>query len=211
MILAVSAEGSVTSREAIRPSRGSHNGRPFASPWGRSPTVSVVVLRRVGLVVAALGLVAACSGSDGAPVTTNPEVGSPSRSTAPPPRSGEPLRDGTSPAYIHFVDVPGRTITVDVIQVLTGDEADRAYEARTGDAGRVPNDYFIVNQSPRLRTLPVADDVVVSLVRLSEDQSPDSDPGTFAELPRWVGRGANHFRITVEDGTVTAIDEQYTP
>ena len=49
-----------------------------------------------------------------------------------------------------------------------------------------PNDYWILNVNPRLRTLPVSDDVTVNLVRLAEDGDADLDPGTWEELPDYL-------------------------
>ena len=86
----------------------------------------------------------------------------------------EPVREGRNDVQILSVDRAGRFIDVDVLSVLHSDAGGRS----------------IRNESPKLRALPVADDV---------------------ELPRRVGPNAMHFRITVKDGVVTAIREVYTP
>jgi hypothetical protein len=157
-----------------------------------------------------------------APSTTDADAGAGVTTTSPPPTSvsAEPvLEDGRHPVYLTGIDVAGRSLEFDLIQFLTGDEAIAAYdEAHPDDPGGPPNDYFIINDNPRLRRLPVADDVVVTVL--------DWDGGfqpfvvAFADLPaELAGRpildtgrlGGNPFWLTVDDDTVTAIEEQYTP
>ena len=120
------------------------------------------------------------------------------------------------PAWIVGVDVARRTVTVDEVEWRTGEDA-------------APNDYEIVDDDEDRRTLPVAADVDVALVRLAEDGDADLDPGTFEELPAYfrssVGGGdtaegpaegrmrlwSNPFWFTVRSGTVVHIEEQYRP
>lgn len=140
-----------------------------------------------------------------------------------PVEDGAPalLEDGRHPTYLTAMDVGGRTVTVDVIQFLTGQEAVDAYQAEfPADPAGPPNDYWIVNANPRLRTLPVAPEVTVRLVRLAEDADADLDPGTWDELPAYLSDlepsdadrlAWNPFWIVVTDGTVTGIEEQYLP
>jgi hypothetical protein len=145
---------------------------------------------------------------------------------APPsddaPEAASPvLEDGRHPAYLVALDVSGRTVTVDVIQFLTGDEAIAAYREDTSEdpEGDPPNDYFIRNENPLLRTLPVAAEVAVTVVRLGEPSGAGSVPSTFEDLPAHLdeqppaeGRLAwNPYWLTVEGGEVVAIDEQYLP
>jgi hypothetical protein len=153
------------------------------------------------------------------PAADDPATDDPAADDAP---AATPiLEDGRHPAYLVQLDVPGRTVTVDVIQFLTGDEAIAAYREDTPEDpdGDPPNDYFIRNDNPRLRTLPVAADVTVAVVRLGEPSGAGSVPSTFEDLPAHLdeqppaeGRLAwNPYWLTVEDGEVVAIDEQYLP
>lgn len=130
------------------------------------------------------------------------------------------LSDGRHPSYLHGVDRSGRTLTVDVIQFLTGQAAVDAYhEEHPDDPDGPPNDYYIVNVNPRLRTLEVAPDVTVALVRLHDDGDADLDQGTWAELPDYLAVNRpederlswNPYWITLEGGIVVAIEEQYLP
>lgn len=138
---------------------------------------------------------------------------------------GEEGRDGRYPAWIVGIDVGRRTVTIDEIEWLSGEEAARAWRRDNpaeppGDGP--PNDYYIVDTDERTRTLAVAPDVEVSLVRLAEDGDANLDPGTFEELPAYFrsdqaagGRrthlGSNPFWFTVRSGTVVGIQEQYRP
>ena len=142
---------------------------------------------------------------------------------APPDEDAAPaeLADGRHPVYLHEVDVTARTLRVDLVQFLTGDEASQAFLTdNPGETEGPPNDYYIVNDNPRLRTALVADDVIVELVRLEEDGNAELDPGTFEELPDYLSAyvpaegpalSYNPFWVTVEAGQVTAIQEQYLP
>jgi hypothetical protein len=131
------------------------------------------------------------------------------------------LEDGRHPAFLTELDVAGRTVTFDVIQFLTGEDAAAAYLEDTGETGGPPNDYHLRNVNPRLRTLPVSDDVTVTVVRLGEPTGAGSVSWTLATLPDHLdetaptedlGRlGWNPYWLTVDDGTVVAIDEQYLP
>jgi hypothetical protein len=142
--------------------------------------------------------------------------------TPPQPDDAE-LEDGRHFGYVTSVDVEERTIVFDLAIWLSGDEADRAYQDATGETGPVPNDYYVVNDNPKLRTLTLAPDVRVRLLDWNDCC------GTFfdADLDVWAravvrnrhidvnGREySNNSRqvwITVQDGVVTLVEEQYTP
>jgi hypothetical protein len=142
--------------------------------------------------------------------------------TPPQPDDAE-LEDGRHFGYVTSVDVEERTIVFDLAIWLSGDEADRAYQDATGETGPVPNDYYVVNDNPKLRTLTLAPDVRVRLLDWNDCC------GTFfdADLDVWAravvrnrhidvnGREySNNSRqvwITVQDGVLTLVEEQYTP
>lgn len=110
-------------------------------------------------------------------------------------------------------------LTVDYLQFLTGDEAADAAAAH-GDESPPPNDYYIANDNPRLRTYPVDRTIRVTLVTTSEGFSdPDGyevDFGLFydglqgmsGEVP---GMWDTPYWITIEDGVITEIEAQYLP
>jgi hypothetical protein len=159
------------------------------------------------------------------PGTTEPDDGGGAASEASEtdgdPMTSAVLEDGRHPVYLVELDVPRREVTFDLIQFLTGDEAITAYREDTPEdpEGDPPNDYFIRNVNPQLRTLPVADDVAATVVRLGEASGAGSVPSSFEELPAHLdeqpaadGRLAwNPYWLTVEQGEIVAIDEQYLP
>lgn len=118
------------------------------------------------------------------------------------------------------IDPAAPSLSFDVVQWLVGEDATDAWqEEYPDDPNGPPNGYFIENENPTVRTAPVADDVVVRLVRLDEDADADLDPGTFAELPDYLAgqpdqNGAiSHtpYWLAFEAGEITGICEQFTP
>jgi len=107
----------------------------------------------------------------------------------------------------------------DLASFLTGDEANQAAEEH-GDETPVPNDYYIVNDNPRLRTLVVSRNIRILLLDWKHccDQFFPADPGRFQdsfaldEYPPGNYKGSfSTYWLTVKDGVVTAIEEQYLP
>jgi hypothetical protein len=129
------------------------------------------------------------------------------------------LDDGRHAAYLTAIDVPGRTISFDVVQYLTGEAADGAYHQDHPEIeGGPPNGYYIRNENPRLRTLPVRPNVPVQVLWLGTAGQPESI--TFEELPAYVAAvpepGGQYlwydpFWLTVHDDRVESIVEQYIP
>lgn len=132
------------------------------------------------------------------------------------------LEDGRHPVFLAELDGEARTVTVDLIQFLTGQEAADAYAEDVPDDPDPgpPNDYWIRNESTELRTLPIAEDVTVSVIRLGEASSAEGEPWTLEGLPDHLAEqvgapdgqlGWSPWWLTVEDGVVVAIEEQYLP
>lgn len=128
---------------------------------------------------------------------------------APIPAPGEAPADGEHGVEIQAVDLDGRTITVDVIEFLVGDEADAAYADDGGD-GEVPNDYYIRNTDTDAQALDVADDVAVTLVDMGAQRLANEE-ATFDALPAHLDEVPSPYWITVEAGVVVAIDQQFVP
>jgi hypothetical protein len=145
------------------------------------------------------------------------------------PEAGEPgspgealLEDGRHFGYVRSVDVEGRTLSFDLAYFLSGEEANQAYQEATGETGPVPNDHFVVNDNPMLRTLTLASDVHLRLLDWNDccDTFFDGDLALFAEAigeqadvtdADRIYRGQSQWWITVENGVVTEIEEQYSP
>lgn len=170
-----------------------------------------------------------------APVTAVPSTPTPTASTpvtpVTPVTPGTPSATATpSPTATPWVDAPrhaafvkaarkvdGRLVLdLDYVLFLTGPEAEDAAEA--DGAEPPPNDFYIVNDSPRVRTVPVASDAALTVTM---DAGAALVPeGMAMPLGVWVaaldGPHGEAFRstpywVTITDGTVTAISQQYVP
>lgn len=193
--------------------------------------------KRSALIVAAIvlallsigaGALIALSDDDERAGTTSPTPNtSPTQASSEPPQPSEPpepsvsgspsLEDGR-----HFVYVKSASrsengkarIRFDLAYFYRGERAERE-AAERGD--EVVSGYYIVNDNPRLRTLPLADEVEVEYIPASRccelqagnldawieavlEANPTDYPGTNA--PWW---------FTVEGGRITRIEQQYLP
>jgi hypothetical protein len=118
------------------------------------------------------------------------------------------LTDGKHDAYIRKLDIRGRTVVVDVVQVFK-DKA--AVEAAVQD-GRSRQDaqylsVWVRNQNPRLRTLPLASGFTVDLLGGCEDSTLSQEAllKKLADNARIAG--VYYYTLTVKDGAVQRIDE----
>lgn len=130
--------------------------------------------------------------------------------------------DGRYPGIITSIDAAGSgwEIVIDYVQVLTGAEANAEAAAR-GDETPVPNDYYVVNDNPRLRTIPVS-----SVCAVLMHDTPAADPAdgivmgdvtlTFDDfrVDRWGAlsyyRDAIYW-IDIADGEITNIEHFWVP
>lgn len=146
-------------------------------------------------------------------------TGSVGRVRAPLPEA--PLEDGRHFGYVRSVDPDEGTIEFDLAYFLSGEEANQAYHA-AGGTGPVPNDHFVVNDNPLLRTLTLAPDVRLRLLDWNRccETFFDGDLSLFAQAIEQqadvtdgdlIYRGQSQWWITIENGLVTQIEEQYSP
>jgi hypothetical protein len=166
------------------------------------------------LVALALG---GCGGSDepaagggGAAATTGaPAPGGGTRAT-----TGQVvLEDGRHLVLIKTVDPGRRTVTFDLLQWFQGEAAAKA-AAEDGEESPPPNDYYIRNVNPRLRTLPVAADAPITANTLTAQSSGSATknvPLTLDQLAGYFPADADPFWITVAGGQVTRMAQQYLP
>jgi hypothetical protein len=186
----------------------------------RAPSSIFQRVRRLGAALLILLMAAAVGGCGGSEQPD--EAGGATATTAAPaptvsaPTTSEPvvLADGRHPVYLKSVDPNRRTITFDLIQFFTGDAATKA-AAEDGKESPPPNDYYIRNVNPRLRTLPVAADapITVNVLAAQSTGSATKDVSvTLAKLASYFpNSGTPPFWITVEQGQVTRIAQQYLP
>jgi hypothetical protein len=200
--------------------------RPLAAVAG----IAVIAVIAVGV---ALGVVVlGHDGDDGSHTTTVESSTTDAPSTEPttagdegtvrpapgPEAAATPvIEDGRHAVYLAGLDVGARTIEFDLIQWLTGEAAREAYTAdHPDDPGYPPNDYYIVNENPRMRVLSVAGDVTVTVLEHGFEPMHIA----FEDLPAYLAGDAfpddqslwhNPFWLTVHDDTIAAIQEQYIP
>jgi hypothetical protein len=114
-------------------------------------------------------------------------------------------------------------VVADFAQFLTGDAAARA-AAEAGEESPPPNDYFIKNENPLLRVIPVQGPTV-RVKMYSEHEGVDTD-GYYLSFDRWyriysgdrtVGpitrddMSTNGYWLTIRSGKITAMEEQWVP
>jgi hypothetical protein len=137
-----------------------------------------------------------------------------------------PLSDGRHFAYIQTIETSSTpaTLTIDTAEFLSGEEANRA-AAEDGvieEGESVENDYYVRNPDETTVDLLISSDVSVTHLHCNGGCREDV-PGTFEDLaasfadpePKRLTdeyRGSeSQYWVTVEDGEVAAIDEQYLP
>ena len=188
--------------------------------------MSGIAIVRTLLVAATLGVTAGC-GSGSAPstapstvtvtVTPTPTASVSSTpgttGTADTPAETD-LSDGRHPVHIASVDAAHRQITVDVVQFFTGAAASSAARQDGSPEVPPPNDVWIRNTNPKLRTLSVAGGAPITVNTLAalESGSATKDvPKTLAELARYDTMSSAIFWVTLTNGQVTKIAEQFLP
>jgi hypothetical protein len=169
------------------------------------------------LILFMTAVLGGCGGSQqpGGAVGTTATTAAPA-STAGAPTTSEPveLADGRHPVYLKSVDPGQQTVTFDLIQFFTGDAATKA-AAEDNKESPPPNDYYIRNVNPRLRTLPVRPDapITVNVLAAQSTGSTTKDVSvTLAKLASYFpNSGTPPFWITVEQGQATKIAQQFLP
>ena len=127
------------------------------------------------------------------------------------PTEAAQLENGRHPVVLERVDVAGRTVTFDLVQWFTGDAATKA-AAEDGEESPPPNDYYIRNVNPRLRTLPLASGARLTLTRQTLGQGGNATEGVEVDLAKLAASGREHlFWATVQGGRILRLEEQYLP
>ncbi len=154
------------------------------------------------------------------PAATAPPATKAPATKAPVPAGGTTKRqpvvlvNGRHPVIIKTVDPDQRRITFDLIQLYFGEEAARE-AAKDHQESPPPNDHYIRNVNPRLRTLPVRSDATITCNTLTSGYTGSATkvvPVPLYRLAIVLPRGgAGPFWITVRHGQVVKIAEQYVP
>lgn len=172
-------------------------------------------------------------GSEGQPSTSasGPMSESPSASetasetaTSSPTAAASPvIENGRNFAFVKSIDTSAEppTIRYDLAYFLTGDEATRAAKEH-GDEVPPPNDYYIVNDSPRLRTVPLSPTVDLVFLDWSQccDETFHASLDAFAQALEqgettfeghlYKGRLSPYW-LVAKDGQVVRIEEKFLP
>ena len=146
--------------------------------------------------------------------------------SANPGCSGTPapatLADGTYFGFVKSIDTGSDAMAFDLACFYTGDEANEQ-AAQRGDEVPVPNDVYIVNDNPATRDVPV--DPGTELRLIDWNACCETSPGAeldalatavaqedFVEIDgrRYAG-SLSPYWITIEDGRVVLIEEQFLP
>jgi len=134
---------------------------------------------------------------------------------------GDTLPDGRY--FVQLTDIQGGEegpllLQYDLAYFLTGEEANQAAEDR-GLETPVPNDYFIVNDNPKLRLTPL--EGVYSVKYIPEGSGLSSPVKAHeSQFLGWMGetvqtdfppKDTSWWWVTIENGSVTKIEQQYLP
>ncbi len=172
----------------------------------------------VGVAVVLAASAAAAGGCTGSR-NESPGPSATTRAAAPTPTTataGEVtvLSDGRHPVFIVSVDDVRRTMVVDEVQFLTGAAAAKA-AAEDGRESPPPNDYYIRNQNPRKRTVPVAEGARITVNGLTEEETGSATKSVPLELGELASYFPNPehplFWVTVEAGQALRVEQQYLP
>jgi hypothetical protein len=156
------------------------------------------------------------------PVTSSPSpVATSASPPAPSPSASPILAEGKSFGIIKSVDAANGTLVFDLEQFFSGDAANVAAreDGVIGPDESVDNDYYIRNVNPKLRTVPIGSDLEIVLIKWSNCCEHTFSPNlaTFAKAFPGPGpsddyRGpASPYWLTVENGVIVKIEEQYLP
>jgi hypothetical protein len=157
------------------------------------------------------------AGSTEPPAGATATTAAPSGGQAPTTSgdSGGDLADGRHAVKILAVSDAKKTVRFDAIQFLTGEAANKA-AAEDGEDSPPPNDYYIRNTNPKVRTLSIAPSVTVTVNVLAAADTGSSTEDTRITLAKLAGYPRDRvddavFWLTVSHGKVTRIEEQYLP
>lgn len=133
-------------------------------------------------------------------------------------------------AYVQDVDAASRTVVADYVEFLTGDDAASAARAdgAISDDEELPNGFYLRNRNPRLRTLPLGDPAWIVLQACHPDNGPcvveesvdidawigflaDPESAPARHSWHWYGYGTAPYWLTIQDGVVVHVSEQYLP
>ncbi len=214
------------------------NGQQRATTPDRKRPVIIGLIVVIALLVFGLGYLLGSGGDDPqaaapttpaqastpsathGPTSTPSETASPSALATTEP-TGSDLPDGVY--FVQLKDVQGGEegplqLQYDLAYFLQGEEANQAAADR-GLETPVPNDYFIVNDNPKLRLTPLEGVYSVKYIPVSSG-STTPVKAHESQFLEWMGQSnptdfpakdTSFWWITLANGSVAKIQQQYIP
>jgi hypothetical protein len=103
---------------------------------------------------------------------------------------------------------PDRELRFDIVQWLSGEDANRAYFLETGDDSGAPNDYYIRNERQAIDRAYVAEDASI-LVHRADGYAGSLHEVAFDAIPTDIP--SRTFWLTFENDVISEICHQYRP
>ena len=187
--------------------------------WGLSRTASGGASGGTGSSLATPTAGGSTSATTPPTTSTNPQPPATKPATKPSATANDVTHQATFILKSGVADGGANTLTFDYVQFLTGSAAQKAAQAK-GDT--VENDYYVLNDNPKLRTFPVSSAAVIVL-------HPGNGPQvkrtfTIGEFKTLIGShtatyGGNvydwsnetTYYINIKNGKVTRIENQWVP
>jgi hypothetical protein len=161
----------------------------------------------VGLVL----VLAACSG--GGDDDAGGGASSDKTTTTPPLHAEQDLADGEHFGFVTALDPTRFRLVFDEAELLTGDEA--AAAAAADGKGLNEDGSYVSNPDDRMNRVTLSEDIVVRLLKpccdLHEVSFESWLSGFEPDDRTFYGTADSHYRITIEDQKVVAVDEVYLP
>ena len=155
----------------------------------------------------------------GRPSGTHPPEPSVTPSGHPSTEPAGDLTDGRYFVYAKAVEGGEEgplLLTFDLAYLYSGEEANAVAAAR-GDEVPVPNDIYIVNDSPKTRQYPIASAVKVKYIPPGVSTLKKGDIGTFEQAVNgtaptdYPDMDYAPWWIVITNGEITSITQQYLP
>ena len=176
------------------------------------PARIIAAVTLTAAVIATVSYLALSSSSDRptAPVASVPPVSLKAPTGDGGATSTDPvvLADGRHPVLLKAIDAGRGTVTFDLVQFFRDEEATRE-AAKDHQESPPPNDSYMRNVNPRLRTLPVGAGASITANQLAG--SNQDIPVTLAKLSSLTRAGSGVFWITVRGGQIVQVAEQWSP
>jgi hypothetical protein len=201
----------------------------------RRRAIIIVAAIVVGVLVFVVGYVLGADGGGETAASSTPSATPSPTATSSGPASQGPS-DGATPSpepsgsglgdgryFVRLTDLQGGEegpllLRYDLAYFYTGDEANQVAASR-GDETPVPNDTYVVNDNPRLRLVPLAEHFAVRYLPEGSGLT-DPVPAPQDRFLVWLDeteqtdfppKDITYWWITISDGEVTKVEQQYQP